>query len=130
MKKDKVLELLNNKFYCKIGNCKKEYIIKINCQIKYAEAALLAIKKYKNNEITKSEFINYITIITELELNSQSYRNKVKCSLKNCYESVKKYLDYIISILKTNYKKPSIYKVDDYIKIMLIHNKENISNLL
>jgi hypothetical protein len=126
-------DLLQNEYVrvdCRLAKCKKENNITYDSQVKYGEATLLAMSKYKNNEITKKEYIYYLTIISELELNSKFYRNDVKCQLKNCYESVENYLDYIISKLKKKYKKPSKYTVDDFIKIMKLHKQEEIKLLL
>jgi hypothetical protein len=125
-----IIKILNNNNDCKMAKCNKENNIIAHNRVKYGEAIQLALNKYKNNEITKKEYIYYTNIIIELEFNSVFFRNDIKCQLKNCYESVEKYLDYIIYKLKKKYKKPSKYTIDDCIKIFILQEKEEIKLLL
>jgi hypothetical protein len=122
MKKD-LLNIVHNKVDCNIEKCKNENNILIDNLVIYGKAKLLALNKFKNNIISKKEYLNYLIIIKKLELKTEFKQNEIKCALDNCYKLTEEYLDSIISTLKIKYKKPSKYTIDDYIKIMLLQEK-------
>jgi len=109
---------------CYLKNCgekSKEVENKFNS---YNAAKKNLVKLYSNEKITKEKFILIMSKISIYHFNSIYYRDFVKCIFKNCYNSVSKYLNTIIKDI--NYKKPTKYSIDDFIKIMIIRNKNNV----
>jgi hypothetical protein len=115
---------MNEFLKCYLKNCGKE-----NKEVEekfksFNSAKKTLVKLYYNEKITKDKFILIMSKISIYHYNSLYYRDFAKCIFKNCYNSVVKYLNKIIKDI--NYKKPTKYTIDDFIKIMIIRNKINV----
>ena len=115
---------MNELVSCYLDKCKrenKEVEEKFNS---YNTAKKNLVKLYYMEKISKEKFITIMTKISKYHFNSSYYRDFVKCIFINCYKKVATQLDIIIKNI--NYKKPKVYTVDDFIKIMIKRNKMNV----
>ena len=76
---------------------------------------------FKNNKISKREFLKLGKEAEKKYLNSVGHLQHLKCSLDNCYDLTKTKIDVIAK--KNNYTKPNLNKYDEnyYNKVMLLH---------
>lgn len=115
---------MNALISCYLDKCKKE-----NKEVEekfnsYNIAKKNLVKLYNNENISKEKFIIIMSKISKYHFNSLYYRDFVKCIFKNCYDKVVKQLNIFIKDI--NYKKPKIYTIDDFIKIMIKRNKMKV----
>jgi hypothetical protein len=119
---------MNNLVSCYLNKCKKENKIVDSKFNSYNNTKSNLVKLYYNKHITKDKFILLMSKISKLHFKSPYYRDFVNCIFQNCYKSVCKYLDSIITTI--NYKKPIKYGVNNFIEIMIIKNKYTVINFL
>jgi hypothetical protein len=76
---------------------------------------------FKNNKISKKEFLKLASEAEKKYLNSVAHLKHLKCSLDNCYDLTKAKIDAIAK--RNNYTKPNLNKYDEkyHNKIMLLN---------
>ena len=85
---------------------------------------------FKNNKISKKEFLKLGKEAEIKYLNSVGHLEHIKCSIDNCYDLTKMKIDYIAK--KNNLKKEKLNKYNEnyYNKIMLLNYINNTKELL
>lgn len=115
------MDNLNLLVDCYLKNCKNEVkIIKKERNIWVVNGDKL-YNDYKNNIISKKEFIKKTDDLDKKYYNSLSYKKIAQCKLDNCYNLTKKNLDFLLKKMK--YPIKNKYNINDYIKILLLNQK-------
>lgn len=101
---------------CYIDKCNKEFRLRKTARDLWFARTNKINNDYKNNIISKQEFMKKIKILDNTYFNSIQEISLHKCEIDKCYNLVKKYLDYLSH--KLNYKEKDVYTVYDYINLI------------
>lgn len=113
---------------CYLEKCKKEAKARKKLRTEWFANTNKIHNDYQNKLMTRNEFIRKMNKLDSTYFNSIQNINIHKCQIANCYDLLKVKLDHMAS--KINYKKKNTnYTIDDYIKILIITNKNETKNV-
>jgi hypothetical protein len=119
---------MNNNFenIRKLVSCYQKKCAKYQNKMKQERDKIFAISNkliedFKNNKISKKEFLKLGKEAEKKYLNSVGHLQHIKCTIDNCYDLTKLKIDNIAK--KNNYKKENLNKYNEeyYNKIMLLN---------
>ena len=112
---------------CYLEKCNKEANNRKKIRDIWITNSTNLYNNYKNNIITKKEFITKINKLDDNYFKSIESKSIHQCEIDKCYDLLKVKLDYLAS--KLNYKKKKTnYTIDDYTKMLIMTNKFKNAN--
>jgi hypothetical protein len=104
---------------CNIEKCKKELNDRKIIKNEWLKNSRSVYDDYINKKISKKDLTAKINKLNDDYYKTVENMSIVKCNLKNCYNTIKKLLDYMAA--KINYKIKAKYTITDYIKILKLY---------
>jgi hypothetical protein len=112
---------------CYLEKCNKEANNRKKIRDIWITNSTNLYNNYKNNIITKKEFITKINKLDDNYFKSIESKSIHQCEIDKCYDLLKVKLDHLAS--KLNYKKKKTnYTIDDYTKMLIMTNKFKNAN--
>ena len=112
---------------CYIANCNKEFKKRKDIRDKQLINSNKLHDDYKNNIISKKEFISKLIKLDNKYYNSIETISLYKCEIDKCYNLVKNHLNYLSD--RNNYKKKDNYTINDYLKIVKLYQQQQVKKI-